>query len=382
MISKLKTYFIYGLLFTLALFIPGFAAREGMSLRELESNALPHKTHDTLEVTLSFVGDIMGHLPLIQAHRQPDGTYDFTQVFNDLKDDFSRVDYTIGNLETVVGCFPYTGYPMFSSPVELADACRLAGIDMMVTANNHTCDRNKKGIVRTIDVLDSLGLAHTGSFKSQQSFEEDYPKYFEVKKVRFALLNYTYGTNGLPIPEGTVVNLLDSAAIARDVTEARKLNVDFVIAFVHWGQEYSSQPNEVQIGYANWMCELGIDAIIGAHPHVVQPFEFLSLNQKSPIPVFYSLGNFISNQRERYENGGIVAEITFKKCNRTKFPCKTNYVPFYVNIDESSGKYRIITEDSDLAKGLNLPVKREYEQSISDSRRIVHSRPWEMNLTH
>jgi poly-gamma-glutamate capsule biosynthesis protein CapA/YwtB (metallophosphatase superfamily) len=380
--SKLKTYFICGLLFVSALFIPGFAVREGMSLSELKSSALPYKTHDTLEVTLSFVGDIMGHLPLIQAHRQPDGNYDFTQVFNDLKDDFSRVDYTIGNLETVVGCFPYTGYPMFSSPEELAEACRLAGIDMMVTANNHTCDRNKKGINRTIDVLDSLGLAHTGSFKSQKSFEEEYPKYFEVKKVRFALLNYTYGTNGLPIPEGTIVNLLDSASIARDVTEARRSNVDFVIAFVHWGQEYSQQPNEFQIGYANWMYELGIDAIIGAHPHVVQPFEFLSMNTSRPIPVFYSLGNFISNQRERYENGGIVAEITFKKCNRTKFPCKTAYVPFYVNIDESSGKYQIVAEDSELLTSLNASGSKAYKQSISDSHRVIHSRPWEVSLPY
>ena len=360
--------------------IPGFEIEEGMSLREIQSQALPYKSHDTIEVTLSFVGDIMGHLPLIQAHRQQVGSYDFTQVFNDLKDDFSRVDYTIGNLETVVGCFPYTGYPMFSSPEELADACRLAGIDMMVTANNHTCDRNKKGVFRTIDVLDSLGLAHTGSFKSQKSFEDEYPKYFEVKKVRFALLNYTFGTNGLPIPEGTIVNLLDSAAIARDVTEARRANVDFIIAFVHWGQEYTHEPNEFQTGYANWMYELGIDAIVGAHPHVVQPFEFLSMNGGRSIPVFYSLGNFISNQRERYENGGIVAEITFKKCNRYKFPCKTGYVPFYVNIDESSGKYQIVAENSALIPLMRADAIKKFEQSISDSQRVLHSRPWEMNL--
>jgi poly-gamma-glutamate capsule biosynthesis protein CapA/YwtB (metallophosphatase superfamily) len=378
LISKLKIF--AGLLIVLALLIPGFSVREGMSLREIQSQALPYKSHDTIEVTLSFVGDIMGHLPLIQAHRQADGSYDFTQVFNELKDDFDRVDYTIGNLETVVGCFPYTGYPMFSSPEELADACSLAGIDMMVTANNHACDRNKKGIIRTIDVLDSLGLEHTGSFKTQKDFEEEYPKYFEVEKVRFALLNYTYGTNGLPIPEGTVVNILDSAAIARDVTEARRANVDFVLAFVHWGQEYTHQPNEFQIGYANWMYELGVDAIIGAHPHVVQPFEFLSYNDGQAIPVFYSLGNFISNQRERYENGGIVAEITFKKCNRTKFPCKSSYIPFYVNIDESSGKYQIVPEDSEQNIDMGAEAIKKFKQSVSDSHKVLHSRPWEMNL--
>jgi poly-gamma-glutamate synthesis protein (capsule biosynthesis protein) len=362
--------------------IPGFSTKEGQTLREIKENTLPYRSHDTIEVTISFVGDIMGHLPLIQAHRLADGSYDFTQVFNDLKDDFNRVDYTIGNLETVIGCFPYTGYPMFSSPEELADACRLAGIDMMVTANNHSCDRNKKGILRTIEVLDSLGLNHTGTFADKKSWEESSPKIFEVNKVRFALLNYTYGTNGLPIPDGVMVNTLDSTAIAQDVTLARKQNVDFVIAFVHWGQEYTEQPNTSQLSYAQWMYELGVDAIIGAHPHVVQPFEFLNNNRRKPIPVFYSLGNFISNQRERYENGGIVAEITFKKCNKTRFPCKTSYVPFYVNIDESSGKYQIIKEDSEISKKLNGTSLSKYRQSISDSHKIVHSKPWEVSLTY
>ncbi len=268
---------------------------------------------DTLKLT--FIGDVMQHGPQIKsAYDSESGTYDYTECFQYLKTEMSQSDITIANLEFTLAGPPYQGYPMFSAPDATVSALKDAGVDILVTANNHTCDRRKNGVIRTLDVLDSLEIGHTGSFRNQTEKDSLYPMLIEEKGFRLALLNYTYGTNGMPIEEPTRVNLIAVDSIKADLAEAAKMEVDKVIVFVHWGSEYTHKPNQKQKDWAQLFFDHGADIVIGAHSHVVQPMIFQK--QDSIISerlLVYSLGNFISNQRTAPRDGGAMVDLSLVK---------------------------------------------------------------------
>lgn len=266
---------------------------------------------DANSVKLLFLGDIMGHGPQIKAAYDADTkTYSYDSNFKYIKNTFSQADFVIGNLEVTLGTKPYKGYPQFSSPPELASAIKDAGIDILGTANNHSCDRRKKGIVKTIDVLDSLHIQHFGTYVSDTTKETLNPLLIEKNNVKIALLNYTYGTNGIPVPAGTVVNLLDKNTISKDVAVAKALKPDEIIAFVHWGEQYKDLPSTSQKNWFAYFKSLGVNIVIGSHPHVVEPMLWDKLDNSL---VVYSLGNFISNQRTFPRDGGAVFELTLTK---------------------------------------------------------------------
>ena len=151
-------------------------------------------------LTLIFTGDLMQHMPQVFAARQRDGSFDYTSCFSRLNNYFSSADFVIANLETTLGEEPYSGYPRFRSPEALAGAMRRAGVDVAVLANNHICDRGAEGIRSTLAALDEAGLLHTGAFADSVPPRERHPLMLEKEAFRVALLNYTYGTNGLPVP--------------------------------------------------------------------------------------------------------------------------------------------------------------------------------------
>lgn len=159
---------------------------------------------------------------------------------------------------------------MFSSPEAFGEALRDAGFDVLTTANNHSCDRGRYGVVHTIDVLDSLGIATTGSYRTREERTSRTPLLVTVKGVKLAILAYTYGTNGLPIPSPALVDTISRAQIARDLQRADSLGADYKIVQIHWGNEYERLPNKRQKDLAQWLTDQGVHAIIGSHPHVVQ----------------------------------------------------------------------------------------------------------------
>lgn len=268
---------------------------------------------DTL--TLFFTGDIMGHDAQIEsAYDSVTGKFHYDDVFRHIAPAFREADFTIANLECTLAGPPYKGYPRFSSPDELAAACLNSGINVLMTANNHCCDRGYTGISRTLSILDFLGIQHTGTFHNRQHRDTTNLLVLRKGDIRVGLLNYTYGTNGLPIPAPAIVNLLDTALIRRDIESAKNENLDKILIVLHWGKEYQSLPTEQQKHLAQIIFSYGADAVIGSHPHVLQPmiFQDRQPEEKDKL-VVYSLGNFISNQRKRKTDGGAVLKLTIIK---------------------------------------------------------------------
>lgn len=266
---------------------------------------------DTTRLSLLFAGDIMGHdSQIASAYNATKKKYDYSSCFQFVRPYVDSVDVAIANLEVTLAGPPYKGYPQFSSPDALAVTLKEIGFDVLVTANNHSVDRGRKGIERTIEILDSLQIAHTGTFKDSVAKEEQTPLIVEKNGFRLAILNYTYGTNGITVKKPNVVNHLDTTVMRHDMQKAKQANPDVIIVFTHWGAEYQSLPSKNQKDLAEFCFKHGATLVIGAHPHVLQPMEWRK--EKNQF-VAYSLGNYISGQRKRYTDGGAMAYLELQK---------------------------------------------------------------------
>ncbi len=331
---------------------------------------------DTVYIAnLIFAGDLMQHTPQIEAARTTDG-FDYEECFRHIAPTLDSADAVIVNLETTLTYTGrYTGYPMFASPTQLARAMSSAGMDIAVLANNHICDRAAKGIEHTVAALDSAGIASTGVFTDSMRLASYNPLLFEASGIRFALLNYTYGTNGLPVPKGRIVNLIDTVRIARDIQTARMCGAECIIAFYHWGEEYSTSPSEIQRELAAWSAEKGIDIIIGSHPHVLQPIESLqSRDSTANTTVYYSLGNFVSNQRKRRCDGGMIArvEVSKRRGEKPTLRCSHSLVWVHTPVVNGKRRYNILPEWVADTLIKDSAANAAYKTFIDDSRRILN----------
>ncbi|MDR1672327.1 MAG: CapA family protein [Bacteroidales bacterium] len=297
-----------------------------------EEPETPSRADHADTVRLIFAGDVMGHGMQITGawHDGGDTAYNYHPVFQYVKEYIMSADAAFANLEVTLARAPYTGYPQFSSHFSLASALQDAGFDVLTTANNHSLDRGKQGLERTIDVLDSIGMAHTGTFKDSAAWSSDYPLQVERNGFKFALLNYTYGTNGFATESPNVINRIDTIRMAADLAKAASLQPDGVIAFLHWGEEYKNTENTIQRQLSGFLARHGCHLIVGAHPHVVQPFDKIPTANGDSVPVIYSMGNFVSNQRDRYRNGGIALDVVFVKTADTLRMISCGYEPFWV----------------------------------------------------
>jgi poly-gamma-glutamate synthesis protein (capsule biosynthesis protein) len=322
----------------------------------------------------------MGHAPQIRGawHDGGDSCYNYDPVFQWAKDYISSADVAVANLEVTLAGAPYTGYPQFSSPDALAKALQNAGFNVLVTANNHSVDRGKKGLERTIDVLDSLEIMHTGIFKNADIRENTYPLIVEKNNFKLAFLNYSYGTNGIAVEAPNIVNLIDTVKMAIDLAKARELQADFIITFMHWGDEYQTTENAFQRGIADFLARNGSDLIVGAHPHVIQPFAKLPGHAADSVLVAYSLGNFISNQRDRYRDGGIAFEVNLIKTDHGVTVQSHRYEPFWLHRYSQSNVslYRLIPVHDFLVHPERYPLideqnKKALLQFHEDTKKII-----------
>ena len=313
------------------------------------SCAVQAQTDSISRLSMLFVGDIMGHGDQIKSAEISKGVYDYTPCFEWVAPLLQDADLAIGNLElTLPGKPPYSGYPQFKSPDELAIALRDAGFDILVTANNHSNDAKGAGVISTINTLEQYGFYQTGTFRNQQEKDAYYPLIVYRGNFKFVLLNYTYGTNGIPTEAPTVVNLIAPDSIQRDIQLARVFQPDAVIVVLHWGDEYQLIENEAQRQLAQNIADWGADLIIGAHPHVVQPIKILQAQRDSlvqDVPVAFSLGNFISNQKQPHTDGGLMVEVVWTKpVHGGKAVPTLQYLPVWRYIEEKDGRktYRVV----------------------------------------
>jgi poly-gamma-glutamate capsule biosynthesis protein CapA/YwtB (metallophosphatase superfamily) len=298
---KQRNYFGFVLLFLLGIFLaPAIHSQDQPRPKD--------------KISLLFIGDIMGHDEQIwSAEDRSTHTFNYDTVFSFIKPIISEADISIANFEVTLAGPPYMGYPQFSSPAALATACKNAGIDYLVSANNHAADRGKKGIISTITKLDSIGIPHTGTFVDSISRENLTPMMIRKAGLSIALLNYTFSTNGIIVPKPVIVNMLDKELITKDVKKAKGKKPDFIILFLHWGTEYDTIPSKTQQYLASYFQSIGIDMVIGSHPHVLQKMIMAkdSTVEKNDV-VVYSLGNFISNQRKPKTDGGSMVKVDLK----------------------------------------------------------------------
>lgn len=303
------------------------------------------------KIKMVFVGDIMGHGPQIEsAAVDPNKLYDYSPCFRFVKPILEQADLAIGNLElTLPGKPPYTGYPTFKSPDELALALRAASFDLLVTANNHSNDGGLIGVQNTIKTLEKNSFYQTGTFQDSAHRAALYPLIVYKGNFKLAFLNYTYGTNGIPNHKPSVVNIIDEKAIKADIDAAKMHKPDAIITIVHWGDEYQLAENERQRTLAQKMLNWGSTMVIGAHPHVVQPIKNHPVQEANGTTrnglVVYSMGNFISAQTKTYTDIGLMVEIELEKNSQPSAVShqpqttvsKVEYIPLYRYIYRAPG---------------------------------------------
>ncbi|MDR3250859.1 MAG: CapA family protein [Tannerella sp.] len=315
---------------------------------------------------LVFGGDLMQHYPQVARARTDSGGYDFSESFRYVKPIFEQADLSFINLETTLTASNhFSGYPMFRSPKELAVTLKNIGIDAVAMANNHVFDGGGNGVNTTMALLDSAGIRHTGVFADSRDFIKNHPLILQTKDFRIALLNYTYGTNGLPTPTGMRVNLIDSFTIARDIAQIDRTVTDAVIVFFHWGYEYVRQPNGEQKQLAELCHRYGAEIVIGSHPHVVQPVS--GLNPSVENLTVYSLGNLVSNQRERYRNGGILVALDIIKKKNMQLEITASYTPVWVHLP----KYQILPPDVADTVKMSVYERAAYDLFIKDTKELL-----------
>lgn len=261
---------------------------------EEESSEEEPSEEDT-EITLVMVGDILLHDPVAESGRREDGTYNFDAVFENVKDRVSEADLALVNQEVILGGseLGITGYPSFNAPYELGDSLVEAGFDVVLHGTNHALDKGKRGLENCLAFWKNnySDIAVLGINESAKAQEKIFV--YEQNGIRIAVLNYTYGTNGIPLPETMPygVNLLEKEKVTEDLKKAEE-EADFVVVCPHWGTEYQLAATEEQRYWAEIFEENGADLVIGTHPHVIEPVEWFG--EEKDMLVYYSLGNFVN----------------------------------------------------------------------------------------
>lgn len=313
--------------------------------KELESENKEEEKQEEIDTTFTMtaIGDVMCHnTQYWDAYDKSSDTYDFSYVFDDINYYTKIADISIGSLETTFAGSErgYSNYPTFNSPDALAYALKNIGLDVISTAGNHALDTGFSGLSRTIDVLDDADIAHLGTYKTQEDQDTIFFKY--VKGIKIAFINYTYGTNGIPVPSGKefCVNLIDKDLIKKHIDLAKSQNADIIVACMHWGTEYRTTPDSTQTKLADFLFQNGVDIILGNHPHVLEPMEKRTVTLEDGTTkdgfVIYALGNFICDQNAENTRNSIILNLTITKHVDGKITIdKANYVPIYMYKDTS-----------------------------------------------
>lgn len=268
---------------------------EEESYEQTESAA--ESTEEIKSVELVMVGDILLHTRVSDSGLQPDGSYQYDHLFANVKEKVEQADLALVNQEVILGGteLGLSGYPCFNGAYEVGDSLVDAGFDVILHATNHALDKGKKGLLNCIhfwkEQYPEIGVL--GIYETQEEADDVY--FVTVNGIRIAILNYTYGTNGIALPKDMpyAVSVWDKSKIQKDVEKAKE-QADFIIACPHWGTEYVLEETPDQREKAQFLADLGVDLIIGTHPHVIEPVEWITAADGTQTLCYYSIGNFIN----------------------------------------------------------------------------------------
>lgn len=272
------------------------------------------KQPETYTATISAIGDILAHSPVYKEAYIGSDQYDFSDMFSIVKPYIERADITVANSESIIGGqgLGVSSYPQFNSPYELGDILKEVGVDVVNMANNHTLDRGEQAILNAANYWRELGVEYVGAATNQKESEQI--KTMTVNNITFSFLGYTYGTNGLEVPEGKayLVNYIDEDKMILDIQRAKEIS-DLVVLNLHIGDEYSRIQNDYQEKIAQLAADNGVHIIFAHHPHVLQPVKWYTGMKGNQTFVIHSLGNFLSSQDELYRQIGTLLELEVQK---------------------------------------------------------------------
>ncbi len=326
--KKIKLFFIilisvlafYAILLSI-MFIMSYGKTEtavSYSVTEITAEEPPTETTTQApptKISLIMAGDILAHEGVYNSGLQSDGTYNFDHLFAHVKSDIQSADMAIVNQEVILGGteMGLSAYPLFNSPQELGDSLVNAGFNIILHATNHTLDKGEQGVENTINFWETNhpDTAYLGIHNSREDYDSNSVYFYTKNDITVSVLNYTYGTNGIPLPQDKpyIINLLNEDKVKADMAYAKE-NSDFMVVCPHWGTEYRLEPDESQLKWAQFFADNGADLVIGTHPHVIEPVTTLTGIDGNKTLVFYSLGNFVSNQDTVNTMLGAMAKVT------------------------------------------------------------------------
>ena len=340
-----------------------------------EPTTVPTEPFVVSTASVGVTGDILIHEPVYSDANKGNGEYDFNHMFSYIAEYYQRYDFMVANLEvTLSGAEKgYSSYPTFNCPDSIADALKAAGVDMLLTANNHTYDKGHHGFVRTQEVLNEKELLHLGT-----RLAEEEPSYIvqDINGIRVGMACYTYETgdtsdgrktlNGISVSKDDC-DLITSfhpkhldefyAEVEETLTAMYAEGAEATMVYIHWGEEYQLKPNAQQQEIAQNLCELGVDVIVGGHPHVLQPFDTLTSSTGHQTFCIYSVGNALSNQRrtnisqtpDGHCEDSMIFGVTFEKWNDGSVNvAEIDILPVWVSRDRNNPRgsiYHIIPLD-------------------------------------
>ena len=324
---------------------------------EIEKEPVPDIT-----INMTVTGDVLTHnTNFFDAYIPSTDSYDFSYSFEDIKKYFENADICVGTLESNFAgkSAGYSNYPLFNAPEELATDLKELGFDVMATANNHCLDKGFAGMVNTLHELDKAGIEHLGTYET----EEESQKYLikDVNGIKFAFLDYTYGTNGIPLPEGKeyAINMIDKEKMKSDMENVKKEDIDVLCVFMHWGEEYRLTPSKEQEDLADFLFENGADLILGSHTHCLEPMEKRTIELEDGTTkdgfIIYSLGNFMSGQNAANSRQSVILDIQLTKSGKDG---KINidyvtYTPIYMYnyyVGKSAKVFKIMDIEAEIEK--------------------------------
>lgn len=349
------------------------------------------------EISITSLGNILFHDKQIYGAKTSEG-YDFTPSFKYVKEAISKSDLSIGVLEgTLTNNGDYSGYPCFKSPYEVIEALEDTGLDIINYASNHILDGGEDAVFNTLEVTKEMGVDVLGA----REYKDD-KRYIikEVDKKRIAFLSYVYETdsiygeptiNTIRIPTNLIglintfnYDKLDDfyEDVKKDISDVKSEDADFIILSIHWGEEYSSEENDIQIDIAKKLSELGVNIILGSHPHVIQPYETIVNSKGEKTFVVYSQGNFLSNQcyeeiQDYRTEDGLLINFILGYNDNYIYLKEYEVVPTWVFREEKGGIYshNIIPLDKDMttfgSDQINVEVISGAAQSLERTMDVI-----------